>query len=215
MLMDNLDTHLDIVEEALLKLDAAVMTVLDETFIAGDDDAPLSQQVKDVEDTVANLDFIGNELHEAFNTLINTISYDIGTVYREHLVELRQRYLEEETDTPREAAENIQKVLPTVTDTLLRGKLQAALKYLMTQVPPTVDETEYIDFETARIEDPNLNIGEEHIEVEGVRGEYKVTYEINQIDGVDEKTEIARELVKTPVTQVIRVGTKPLEEEEV
>lgn len=66
----------------------------------------------------------------------------------------------------------------------------------------------------AQINEPNLPVREEDIEVEGVKGEYKVIYEINQIDGVDERNEITRELVKSPVRQVIRIGTKPLEEEE-
>lgn len=213
MLIENMETHLENLEEAVSKLDAAVEQVLIETFIVGEEDAPLSQQVKDVEETVANLELIGNQLHEAFNVLVNTISYEIGTVYREHLIELRQRYLEEETDTPREAAENIEKVLPTITDNLLRGKLQAALKYLLTQIPPTVEEIEYIPFETARIDDPTLEEGTEQIEVKGVDGEYTVTYEVTEVEGEEVREEIGRELTKQPVTAVIRVGTKEAEVE--
>lgn len=211
MLIENLNVNLEGLEEALLRLDTAVEAVLDGSFITGEPDAPLSQRVKDVEETVNTLEIIGGELNEAFNVLVNTINYEIGNAYREHLVELRQRYLEEETDTPREAAENIEKVLPTVTDNVLRGKLQAALKYLMTQVPPMVEEIEYIDFETARIEDPNLEVGVEQVELEGVKGEYKVMYEITEVDGEEVKTEVERELIKQPVTAVVRVGTKVAE----
>ena len=81
----------------------------------------------------------------------------------------------------------------------------------MTQVPPVVEEIEIIPFETAKIYDPNLLVDTEHIEVEGVNGEIKVSYEVITENGEEIKHEISREVTKESVTQVIRVGT--MEEE--
>ena len=81
----------------------------------------------------------------------------------------------------------------------------------MTQVPPLVEEIEIIPFETAKIDYPNLLIDTERIEIEGVNGEIKISYEVITEDGEEVRTEISREVIKEPVTQVIRVGTKAVD----
>lgn len=203
----------EIVEAKLnaVKLNEAIDSLTEGTYLIETVDASFAQQVKDYEETVANLEEINLKLMNNYSLISDLINFRLLPGYQQSLEETRQAYLEDETDTARESAELIELYLSNPGDTRL---LVPVLKWIKNQVLPTVEETEYIDFETARIEDSNLNLGEEHIEVEGIKGEYKVIYEINQIDGVDERTEIARELVKSPVRQVIRVGTKPLQEEE-
>ena len=151
---------------------------------------------------------ISSDLSVKYGDLSSIIDYELSPMFTEELSSLRQRYLEEETDTPREAADNIAKYLENPGDT---GLLQSALKYLLTQVPPLVEEIEIIPFETARINDPNLLIDTERIEIEGVNGEIKISYEVITEDGEEVRTEISREVIKEPVTQVIRVGTKAVD----
>lgn len=81
----------------------------------------------------------------------------------------------------------------------------------MTQVPPIVEEIEITPFETAKIYDPNLLIDTEIVEIEGVNGEIKISYEVITENGEEVKHEISREVTKESVTQVVRVGT--MEEE--
>lgn len=203
----------EIVEAKLnaVKLNEAIDSLTEGTYLVETAEASLAQQVKDYEGTVTNLEEINTKLMNNYSLISNFINFRLLPDYQQTLEETRQAYLEDETDTARESAELMELYLSNPGDIRL---LAPVLNWIKNQVPPTVEETEYIDFETARINDPNLDEGEELIEVEGAKGEYKVTYEINQIDGVDERTELARELMKAPVTQVIRVGTKSLEEEE-
>ena len=176
-----------------------------------DNNQSLSEQINQAEEITNTLNQISNDLSIKYGDLSSIIDYELSPIFTEELSSLRQRYLEEETDTPREAADNIAKYLENPGDT---GLLQSALKYLMTQVPPLVEEIEIIPFETARINDPNLLIDTERIEIEGVNGEIKISYEVITEDSEEVRKEISREVIKEPVTQVIRVGTKPAEVEE-
>lgn len=176
-----------------------------------DNDESLSEQVKQAEEITNTLNQISSDLSIKYSDLSSIINNELYPVFIEELSTLRQRYLEEETDTPREAAENIAKYLENPGDT---GLLKSALKYLMTQVPPVVEEVEIIPFETARIDDPNLLVDTERVEVEGVNGEIKISYEVISENGEEVKNEISREVTKEPITQVIRVGTKAVEIEE-
>ena len=73
----------------------------------------------------------------------------------------------------------------------------------------TYEETVEIEFETERIEDSSMFIGESVVETEGVNGEKTVYYTESYIDGVLVETVVDREeIVSEPVTEVIRVGTK-------
>lgn len=207
-MIENLDELLLRVEEALNKTKAVGEKILDKSFSTYDESDPLGKQIKDIEADSETIQNFLVELNDAYNTLNHILGSEIQQVFQANLVEKRQRYLEEETDTPREAAENIEAVLPMVGDEAMRGKLQAALKYLLTQVPPQVEELEDIPFETAKIYDENLAEGTEVVEVEGELGQVKVTYEI--VD--EERIEIGREVVKEPVRAVVRVGTVAITE---
>ena len=187
-----------------------IALTLEELELSIDNNQSLSEQVKEAEEITNTLNQMSNNLNVKYGDLSSIISYEISPMFTEELSSLRQRYLEEETDTPREAADNIAKYLENPGDT---GLLQSALKYLMTQVPPVVEEIEIIPFETAKIYDSNFLVNTEHIEIKGVNGEIKVSYEIITENGEEVKHEISREIIKEPITQVIRVGTKPLEEE--
>ena len=207
-MIENLDELLVQAQGALDKTTAVGEKILDKSFSTYDESDPLGKQIKDIETDSETIQGFLAELNDAYNTLNHILGVEIQQVYQANLVEKRQRYLEEETDTPREAAENIETVLPMVGDEVMRGKLQAALKYLLTQVPPQVEELEDIPFETAKIYDENLDEGTEVVEVEGELGQVKVTYEVIN----EERIEIAREVVKEPVRAVVRVGTKVVEE---
>ena len=187
-----------------------IALTLEELELSIDNNQSLSEQIKQAEEITNTLNNMSNDLNVKYNDLSSIISFELSPMFTEELSSLRQRYLEEETDTPREAAENIAKYLENPGDT---GLLQSALKYLMTQVPPVVDEIEIIPFETAKIYDPNLPIDTEYIEVEGVNGEIKVSYEVITENGKEVKNEISREVTKEPITQVIRIGTMEQEPE--
>lgn len=207
-MIENLDELLIQAQDALDKTKDVGEKILDKSFSTHDESDPLGKQIKDIEADSETIQNFLVELNDAYNTLNHILGVEIQQVYQANLVEKRQRYLEEETDTPREAAENIEAVLPMVGDDTMRGKLQAALKYLLTQVPPQVEELEDIPFETAKIYDENLDEGTEIVEVEGELGQVKVTYEI--VD--EERIEIGREVVKEPVRAVVRIGTATIEE---
>lgn len=187
-----------------------IALTLEELELSIDNNQSLSEQIKQAEEITNTLNRILNDLNTKYNDLSSIINYELSTMFKEELSSLRQRYLEEETDTPREAADNIAKYLENPGDT---GLLQSALKYLMTQVPPMVEEIEIIPFETAKINDPNLLIDTERVDIEGVNGEIKISYEVITENGEEVKNEISREVTKKPITQVIRVGTMETEEE--
>ena len=188
-----------------------IALTLEELELSIDNNQSLSEQIKQAEDITNTLNQMSSDLSVKYGDLSSIINYELSPMFVEELSSLRQRYLEEETDTPREAAENIAKYLENPGD---RGLLQSALKYLMTQVPPVVEEIEIIPFETARIDDPNLLIDTERIEIEGVNGEVTISYEVIIENGEEIRNEISREITKEPVTQVVRVGTKAVEIEE-
>ena len=192
-----------------------IALTLEELELSINNEQSLSEQIKQAEEITNTLNQLSSDLSVKYGDLSSIIDYELSPMFTEELSSLRQRYLEEETDTPREAADNIAKFLENPSDT---GLLQSALKYLMTQVPPLVEEIEIIPFETARINDPNLLIDTERIEIEGVNGEVKISYEVitegSEEDGEEVRKEISREVTKEPVTQVVRVGTKPAEVEE-
>ena len=188
-----------------------IALTLEELELSIDNEQPLSEQIKQAEEITNTLNQLSSDLSVKYGDLSSIIDYELSPMFTEELSSLRQRYLEEETDTPREAADNIAKYLENPGDT---GLLQSALKYLMTQVPPVVEETEIIPFETAKIDDPNLLVDTERIEVEGVNGEVTISYEVITENEEEVRNEISREITKEPVTQVVRVGTKPAEVEE-
>ena len=65
-----------------------------------------------------------------------------------------------------------------------------------------------IEFETQLQSDPTLAKGEKRISREGVKGQERILTEVRVIDGIVTRNEVAREVLREPVTQVILVGTK-------
>lgn len=203
MAIENVEGIVGRLNASLTSLVADVESVLEETFEI-DEEAALADQIKVIDAIVVKTDKVNAGLYNHYNDIINGLS-DITVPLREELFELRQRHLEEETDTPREAADNIKLAMERLNMSAEeRGLMESALKFLKTLVPPTVEETEDIPFETARVDDARLPVGTEVVEREGVKGEVKVTYEVVG----EERTEVAREVIKEPVMELVRVGTK-------
>ncbi|MFJ6721072.1 ubiquitin-like domain-containing protein [Streptomyces sp. NPDC091259] len=70
---------------------------------------------------------------------------------------------------------------------------------------------ERIPFETEKAQDDSLFVGTELVERAGRPGARRVTYSLRTVNGVQEKPRrIADEVVRQPVTQLVKVGTKPL-----
>ena len=160
--------------------------------------ANLLEQIKVMESLLEKVNKYSTDINFNFNELSNIVSFDINSYLNNELAELRQRYLLEETDTPREAYENLVRAMENTpsNDLLLSVK-----KFLESQLPPTEEVIEEIPFETAKIVDGKLEEGQELVEVDGVNGQVKVIYEI--IDG--DRKEYSREVISEPVTKVIRV----------
>ncbi|WP_433549484.1 ubiquitin-like domain-containing protein [Streptomyces sp. CA-294286] len=70
---------------------------------------------------------------------------------------------------------------------------------------------EPIDFEVVRRKDPTIFKGTEEVERSGVKGARRVTYALRTVNGVKQKPrKLSDEVVRRPVDQVIKVGTKPM-----
>ncbi|MEV7726834.1 ubiquitin-like domain-containing protein [Streptomyces sp. NPDC087917] len=70
---------------------------------------------------------------------------------------------------------------------------------------------ERVPYATERIEDDDLFAGTEVVERSGRPGARRVTYGLRTVNGVRQQPrKIAEELVREPVSQVVKVGTKPL-----
>lgn len=75
----------------------------------------------------------------------------------------------------------------------------------------TLVKDEKIPFETVRTDDPAAFKGTESVTTKGVAGIKKVTWAYETIDGVKQNPrKVSEEIVKAPVTQQVKVGTKPL-----
>ncbi|WP_372482484.1 ubiquitin-like domain-containing protein [Streptomyces bambusae] len=70
---------------------------------------------------------------------------------------------------------------------------------------------EQIPYDIERIRDPELFAGTEVVERAGRPGARRVTYALRTVNGVRQKPRrITEEVVRDPVTQVVKVGTRPL-----
>ncbi|PWK70501.1 uncharacterized protein YabE (DUF348 family) [Streptomyces sp. CG 926] len=70
---------------------------------------------------------------------------------------------------------------------------------------------ERIPYVTEKVEDPDLFAGTEVVERAGRPGARRVTYSLRTVNGVRQKPRpIADEVVREPVTQLVKVGTKAL-----
>lgn len=192
-------------ENALKVLQKNINSFLDDTYIQSSEDKSTGTRLKDMEATYKNLQEIVDNINDAYTKLLNVITFNVMQQYPTEIDNLREQYLIEETDTPREAAENIEQYIETQSDIRL---LVSSLKFLHTLLPPTEKEYIEIPYDTATIEDANMFVGDKIVEVEGVPGEVEIIYEI--ID--DERIELKRTVLQKPITEVIRVGTMPIPE---
>ena len=174
------------------------LSLLEKETFEVDKSANLSEQIKVVESLLEKINKYSTDINFNFNELSNVVSFDINSYLNNELAELRQKHLLEETDTPREAYDNLVRAMENTpsNDLLLSVK-----KFLESQLPPTEEVIEEIPFETAKIVDSKLEEGQELVEVDGVNGQVKIIYEI--IDG--DRKEYSREIISEPVTKVIRV----------
>ncbi|MGW5849969.1 ubiquitin-like domain-containing protein, partial [Streptomyces sp. NPDC055254] len=70
---------------------------------------------------------------------------------------------------------------------------------------------ERIPYTTEKVRDPGLFAGTEIVERAGRPGARRVTYGLRTVNGVRQKPRrIAEEVVREPVTQLVKVGTRPL-----
>nr|WP_329386675.1 ubiquitin-like domain-containing protein [Streptomyces sp. NBC_01716] len=68
---------------------------------------------------------------------------------------------------------------------------------------------EAVPYDTERIQDPSLFTGTEVVTRRGEQGTRRLTYAVRAVNGVKQKPrEISEKLVRAPVTQRVRVGTK-------
>lgn len=88
------------------------------------------------------------------------------------------------------------------------------LAVLVTRVASvTRTETSVQPFETVRQEDPSLLVGTEVVGVPGADGTRVVTFVAYEVNGVEiGRSVLAAAQLRAPVNQVVRVGTKPVEE---
>ena len=208
--MDNLKEKLNIISLAQDRLSTALNRMDSERFKLPSKEGSLSQQLRELEEASNDIEEVLEIVNEAYNSINSILNYDIGEYVSNELEVVRQKYLEEETDTAREAAELLDKYLENPDPRLLR----AVLGWVRSQVPPTEEIYEAIEYETAIIEDPEMYVREEVVEIEGIEGELKIVYEITIQDKEEVRTEILRKITKEPVRKVVRVGTKELEIEE-
>lgn len=210
-MIDNAMELLNQLEQYSFKTQEAINSLKENELFNNQRGKSLGEQVKNTEDALELIDKTSYFIQEYNSGINHILMQEFYNPLQEELVTLRQRYLEQETDTPREAAENIKKYLENPSD---RGLLLSALKWIKTLVPPITEEFETIPYETARIDDETLFVGEEVIETDGLDGQVKVTYELIQENDEEVKVEIKREVVTEMVREIIRVGTKEIEPEE-
>jgi uncharacterized protein YabE (DUF348 family) len=72
-------------------------------------------------------------------------------------------------------------------------------------------EAAEIPFDTSQSEDDTLTTGRTVVDIPGVVGQKSVTYRVTYVDGVETARQpIVESVVAAPVTQVQRIGTKPV-----
>ena len=80
------------------------------------------------------------------------------------------------------------------------------------QKPTTTTRVETIEealpYEVVEQEDATLLKGQKQIATQGVEGLRRVTVEVTTVDGVETRKVIGEEVVKQPISQVVKVGTK-------
>lgn len=193
-------------QKSLSELQSKI-SVLDLKDFKIDDSLSLSEQIKHIETLLNKINQINNDLSLEYDNISSILNMELSTLLNNKVSQLRKQKLIEETDTPREAYDNLTAFMKDSIDMLPQDKLNLLLsieKYLEEQLLPTKEVIKEIPFDVAKIEDSSLTGDEEIVEVEGVVGQEKIIYEING----DVETELSREVILRPVTKVIRVAPK-------
>ncbi|MGO4936247.1 G5 domain-containing protein [Fundicoccus sp. Sow4_H7] len=74
--------------------------------------------------------------------------------------------------------------------------------------------TEVVEFETERVDNPDLLVGVEEVSQVGVNGVRTITDEVTFIKGEEtNRVELSNEITKTPITEIIQVGVKEIKTE--
>src|SRR5574344_678587 len=191
-------------QKSLVKLQSqlAVVNLQDLTL---DDSLSLSEQIKDAETLLNKVNQFNADISMEHNNISTILSAELSALLNNKIADLRKQKLIEETDTPREAYDNLKSFMQEVDYMIPQDKVNLLLsieKYLEEQLLPTKEVIKEIPFDVAKIEDASLNGDEEIVEVEGVAGQEKIIYEING----DVETELSREVILRPVTKVVRVA---------
>lgn len=170
-----------------------------------DDSLSLSEQIKDAETLLNKVNQFTADISMEHNNISTILSIELSTLLNNKIADLRKQKLIEETDTPREAYDNLKSFMQEADYMFPQDKLNLLLsieKYLEEQLLPTKEVIKEIPFDVAKIEDVSLSTDEEIVEVEGVSGQEKIIYEING----EVETELSREIVLRPVTKVVRIA---------
>jgi uncharacterized protein YabE (DUF348 family) len=96
------------------------------------------------------------------------------------------------------------------TEPSLDTQLEADMSVTVYRVEyKTVTQTQQVAYKTTKVEDSDMDQGEQEVTVDGVNGQDEVTYKVKYVNGKeDSKEETERKTVKEAVNEVITVGTK-------
>ena len=91
-------------------------------------------------------------------------------------------------------------------------ELSQGMTIKITRVAKTkVIETEKIEYQTIKKDDPTIDKGKSKVKQAGVLGERKLTYEVTRENGVEiSKVLLSNEVVKESTDEILLVGTKPV-----
>lgn len=192
-------------EETLEQAVLALGTLKDElnkidlTKLQVDEALSTSNKVKAYDSLLEEMNNINSQLSTVYSNFYDIMFNQLISKFSEQLAKSRKELLMEEIDTPREVYDILVRHMNMFQTT---DELEAIKNYFEKQLPPTKEVIKEIPFDVAKIEDASLSGDEEIVEVEGVAGQVKIIYEIND----DAETELSREVILRPVTKVVRVA---------
>ena len=115
-----------------------------------DDSLSLSEQIKRIEALLNKINQINNDLSFEYNNISSILNMELNTLLNNKVSQLRKQKLIEETDTPREAYDNLTAFMKDSIDMLPQDKLNLLLsieKYLEEQLLPTKEVIKEIPFD--------------------------------------------------------------------
>lgn len=172
---------------------------IDLTKLKVDEKLSTSNKVKAYDSLLEEMNNINSQLSTVYSNFYDIMFNQLISKFSEQLAKSRKELLMEEIDTPREVYDILVRYMNTFQTT---DELEAIKNYFEKQLPPTKEVIKEIPFDVAKIEDASLSGDEEIVEVEGVAGQVKIIYEIND----DAETELSREVILRPATKVVRVA---------